>query len=105
LANEASWITFAILTHNFWIAAPGIVNTPLAVFMLVVIGRSRRRLAELSARQCSRCRFERGEHVIFTTTPTGYGTVAECSPATVKDGIPVPRDLVAPAHTVTFAAQ
>jgi uncharacterized protein with PQ loop repeat len=90
--NEGFWVSYAILTGDFWIGATAIVNVPLAALMLCLIGKSRRRRTELQAMQCTHCRFAHGAHLIFATTPAQFGTLLECSSRTAKRGIPVPRN-------------
>lgn len=42
LSNAALWAFYGFETGAFWVAAPGIVNGPLAVTIVVLVLRSRR---------------------------------------------------------------
>lgn len=42
LANASLWGIYGVLTGAFWVAAPGIVNGPLALATLFLVARSRR---------------------------------------------------------------
>lgn len=42
IANATTWAAYAWLTGAYWVAAPGLVNVPLAVFTAALILRARR---------------------------------------------------------------
>ena len=42
VANASLWFVYGWMTEAFWVAAPGFVNLPLAVFSIVLIFKARR---------------------------------------------------------------
>lgn len=45
--GSTSWIVYGLGTGAFWIAAPSLVNLPLGVFILFLLGRARGMSAEV----------------------------------------------------------
>ena len=85
LTNACLWGLYAALTEAFWVGAPGLVNAPLALAVLMLIYRAR----TTSSGQCLVCGFAEGEHLIFVTSPPGYGSQMPCSKETVPHGVPM----------------
>lgn len=95
LTNAIVWALYGLGTHAFWVAAPGIVNGPLALVVMSLVIRSRREAHKIENEYsdvCSRCNFQ-GEHEIYITQPPGYGSRMPCSSQSVKNGYPVPATI------------
>lgn len=82
LCNAALWCCYAAATQAWWAAAPGLLNAPLAMFVLSLIWSSRRQKAadDVPDGYC-RCgwKLEHGPHHLFCVSPPGYGTRLVCS--------------------------
>lgn len=90
LANATIWGLYAFAEQAFWVGAPGLVNGPLAVAVIILVLRSRRvqppsDSAEDSCPNCGAL----GEHLILITTPAGAGSVVDCHPHSAIAGVPV----------------
>lgn len=88
LGNAGLWGVYAVLTGAFWVGAPGLINAPLAIVTLVLIERSRRRVADVPVGDCDFC-VESVDHEVFVTCPPGWGSVMPCSESTRKNGVVV----------------
>lgn len=76
LCNAVLWGVYAVMTQAWWVGAPGLVNGPLAVWMLVLVVRARRRLAAVvPPAGCGDPRHPVVEHDLVVTAPPGYGYV------------------------------
>lgn len=90
LCNAVLWGVYAVMTQAWWVGAPGLVNAPLAVWMLVLVVGARRRLAAVvPPAGCGNLYHPVAEHDLVVTAPPGYGYVH--SPCT---GVPVPGFVV-----------
>lgn len=90
LCNAVLWGVYAVMTQAWWVGAPGLVNGPLAVWMLVLVVGARRRLAAVvPPAGCGNPRHPVVEHDLVVTSPPGYGYVH--SPCT---GVRVPGFVV-----------
>ncbi|MHA3724225.1 hypothetical protein ACXR2T_10135 [Leucobacter sp. HY1910] len=85
LLNASLWGAYAFITGSFWVGAPGLVNAPLAMAMIVLILRSRRQAA--TEDECLLCRAG-AVHEVFVTVPPGWGSVVPCTAENRKNGIP-----------------
>lgn len=91
LLNASLWGVYGFLTGAFWVAAPGIINAPLAVMSLVLImrARSQETIANTDTTGCPHCGWDSdAEHEIFITAPPGYGSIMSCNEVTAKHGVP-----------------
>lgn len=91
LTNAGLWGVYAVLTGAFWVGAPGLINAPLAIVTLVLIGRSRRRVTDVPVDDCQLCGDE-VDHDVFITAPPGWGSVMACSASTRRNGVVVTSD-------------
>jgi hypothetical protein len=71
----------------FWPGAPGLVNGPLAITILILVGRARNHRID----DCRLCVVETPHHVLITTPP-GYGTLTACSSFARSNGVVVRDD-------------
>ena len=55
LANAGLWGVYGVLTGAFWVAAPGLLNAPLAVLTIALVLRSRRWTPAAQVVQCGLC--------------------------------------------------
>lgn len=42
LSNAVLWAFYAVETQAFWVGAPGLVNAPLAICVIILVTRARR---------------------------------------------------------------
>jgi uncharacterized protein with PQ loop repeat len=42
LVNAIGWGLYGFLTNSFWVGAPGLVNGPLAILILVILNRKQK---------------------------------------------------------------
>lgn len=82
LCNATLWGVYAVLTGAFWVGAPGLVNAPLAIATLLLIGRAKR--MDTPANDCSICE-ARIPHQVFIAFPEGV--LADCSDSARKNGM------------------
>lgn len=94
IANAAVWGLYATTAGAFWTGAPGIVNAPLAVAVIVLVLRSRRR--PTAKTDCPLCIDGRSHHV-FITAPPGYGSLMPCTPDSRRRGVVQEFEPVHPA--------
>lgn len=87
LGNAVLWGAYGVLTGAFWVAAPGLVNGPLALATLLLVLRARRSGGEVST-GCGLCDLA-VEHRVFITSPPGWGSVMPCSEVTRRHGVAV----------------
>jgi uncharacterized protein with PQ loop repeat len=88
LANAVGWGLYAVLTGAFWSGAPGLINGPLAIATLILIGRAQNRGND---DDCPLCVAGISHHVLITTPP-GYGTLTACSSFARSNGVVVRDD-------------
>lgn len=91
LLNASLWGVYGFLTGAFWVAAPGIINAPLAVMSIYLImsARGHESVAPTVDAGCPYCGWrEDSEHKIFITAPPGYGSVMPCNEVTARYGHP-----------------
>lgn len=90
LSNAVLWGVYATQESAFWVAAPGVINAPLALLCISLIVRARRPQAQVPSHiepVCQHCR-EKREHREFITAPPGWGSVLDCT------GTPRPHAVV-----------
>lgn len=51
LINATLWGAYAIATGSLWVGAPSLVNGPLAILTIVILGRSRHAITPLVLRR------------------------------------------------------
>lgn len=90
LGNATLWAIYAVLTGAFWVGAPGLVNAPLAIVVIILLRRSH------NLEPSDDCGHP-GTHMIFITAPPGYGTIVDCSPETARHGVPIPSESSSPS--------
>lgn len=90
LTNALLWAIYALGTGAFWVGAPGLINGPLAVTVIILVLRARRRtragLLESGGPSCPWCR-EGLWHRTFITAPAGWGSLMECTGAPAAHGV------------------
>lgn len=86
LANAGLWGLYGVLTEAFWVAAPGLLNAPLAVLTIALVLRSRRWTPAAPVVQCGLC--EQGAwHRVFVTAAPGWGSVMTCNGQRPRYGV------------------
>ncbi len=86
LANAVLWAVYAALTGAWWSGAPGLVNAPLAVLVLILVARSR---LVPNQNHCL-CDVSEGcEHDYLVTAPPGAGTVHSPCRGVRVPGMPI----------------
>lgn len=88
LVNAGLWGLYGVWTGAFWVAAPGLLNAPLAMMTIYLVLRSRRVALHPSAPACLLCA-QAVWHRVFITAPPGWGSVMRCSQATRGHGVVV----------------
>lgn len=84
LANAVLWGVYGVLTSAFWVAAPGLVNFPLAVFSIYAIARSRQASKDAD-RTCPPLWDE--DDRIFITAPPGFGSLMKPNSSNIRHGV------------------
>lgn len=87
LLNAILWGVYGVSTNAYWVAAPGLINGPLAVLTLWLVMRPQRQEPVIDAVDfgCDHCR-QGVAHRIFITEPPGWGSRMPCSEATRRYG-------------------
>lgn len=80
ITNALLWGVYGFLSSAFWVAAPGLVNLPLAVFSIYAIVRSRQQESVKEP-------LWDDDHKIFITTPPGFGSVVRPNHSNIRHGI------------------
>ncbi|WP_343957405.1 hypothetical protein [Yaniella flava] len=78
LSNAVLWGVYAAQESAFWVAAPGIINAPLALLCIGLIIRARKQQNTVQTVDCEHCHADR-QHREFITAPAGWGSVMDCS--------------------------
>lgn len=87
LANALLWAGYGLDTRAFWVAAPGLINGPLAIATIFLILRSRRPEAVIAlGANCKMCD-DGSDHQVFITSPPGWGSLMRCSPESRSRGV------------------
>lgn len=81
VTNALLWGVYGVLSSAFWVAAPGLVNLPLAIFSIYAILCSRRKERTLQAPL-----WEEDDR-IFITAPPGFGSVVHPNHSNIRHGI------------------
>lgn len=91
LLNATLWAVYAVWTDALWVGAPGLINAPLAIWMIFLVSGARRRVREAApVSACGRPGHPSAQHDLVVTAPPGYGYVhSPCS------GVSVPGIVVA----------
>lgn len=81
LCNATLWGVYAVMTGAFWVGAPGLVNAPLAITTLILIGRAKR--ITTSENDCVICEAAIPHKVFLTTNKT----VVACESGSRNNGV------------------
>lgn len=80
--NALLWALYGFLTHAFWVAAPGIVNLPLALFSVYLILKGRKaKVKEPVGREWDE------DARVFITAPPGFGSIMKPNEANIRYGV------------------
>lgn len=81
LCNAVLWAMYGYMTSAFWVAAPGIVNAPLAILSMYFILKTRELHQEVVAPLWE------PDDKVFITAPPGFGSIMTPSHETIKHGV------------------
>lgn len=71
LTNSILWIIYGLLLGEIWVAMPSLLNAPMALFVIILIVSSRRKIKQIKAMhtdKVARLNHDLGEGIITVET-------------------------------------